>query len=85
MPQAMQIADTIGWIYLKQNKPANAAAQFKTAVTASAANPEFHYHYAMALHRQGKTEEAARECQAALAHSPEGDLRKSIHEECDAK
>jgi tetratricopeptide (TPR) repeat protein len=85
MPEAMQIADTLGWIYLKQNKPANAAALFKTAVTASAANPEFHYHYAMALRRQGKAEEAAAECQAALAHSPDGDLRKSIHRECDAK
>jgi Flp pilus assembly protein TadD len=85
MPQAMQIADTLGWIYLKQNKPANAAEQFKTAVAADAANPEFHYHYAMALHRQGRTEEAARECHAALAHSPDGDLRDSIHRECDAK
>jgi len=85
MPESLEIADTLGWIYLKQNKPANAAELFKTAVTTSAANPEFHYHYAMALHREGKTEEAARECQSALNHSAAEDLRKSIHQECDAK
>jgi len=85
MPESLEIADTLGWVYLKLNKPANAAELFKTAVTASAANPEFHYHYAMALHRQGKTEEAVRECKAALDHSPGDELRKSIRQECDAK
>jgi tetratricopeptide (TPR) repeat protein len=85
MPESMQIVDTVGWIYLQQNKPANAAEQFKTAVTASAANPEFHYHYAMALHRQGKTADAARECRAALDHSPGDELRHSIRQECDPK
>ncbi|HVY93926.1 MAG TPA: tetratricopeptide repeat protein, partial [Bryobacteraceae bacterium] len=85
MPESMQITDTVGWIYLKQNKPAQAAGLFQTAVSADSSNPEFHYHYAMALHREGKGEEAARECRAALAHAPDADLRKSIHQECDAK
>lgn len=85
MPESMEVADTVGWIYLKQNKPASAAELFKTAVTASAANPEFHYHYAMALHRQGKTEEAARECRAALDHAPGEELRQSIHQECEPR
>jgi tetratricopeptide (TPR) repeat protein len=85
MPQSMEVADTVGWIYLKQNKPASAAELFKTAVAASAANPEFHYHYAMALRRQGKTEEAASECRAALDHSPGEELRKSIRQECEPK
>jgi tetratricopeptide (TPR) repeat protein len=85
MPQSMEIADTVGWIYLRQNNPAAAAQLFQTAVAASAGNPEFHYHYAMALNRQGKAAEAARECQAALDQSPGGDLRQSIREECEAK
>lgn len=85
MPESVQIADTVGWIYLKQNKPAQAASLFQKSVSADSANPEFHYHYAMALHLEGKAEDAARECKAALAHSPDGDLRKSIHQECGAK
>jgi tetratricopeptide (TPR) repeat protein len=85
LPESMPIADTVGWIYLRMNKPAEAAELFRTAVAESSDNPEFHYHYAMALHRQGKTAEAARECLAALDHSPSATLRESIRQECEIK
>ena len=39
----------------------------------------------LALHRQGKTEEAARECRAALDHAPGEELRQSIHQECEPR
>jgi Tfp pilus assembly protein PilF len=85
MPKSVEVADTLGWIYLKKNKPADAAEQFKSAVAGAPGNPEYHYHYAMALHQQGKAEDAARECVAALDRGPRDDLRASIRRECAAK
>lgn len=82
MPKSMAIVDTIGWIYLKKNLIAIAVEQFRTAATNSPDEPEFHYHYAIALNRMGDKIEAAKECQAALSKSPSKELDASIRREC---
>lgn len=82
LPREMAITDTIGWIYLKKNMPAIAAEQFRTASTNSPTNPEYHYHYAIALNRQNDPVAAAKECEAALANTQDPAFQTAIRREC---
>ena len=53
MPNSTSVKDTLGWIYIKKNLSADAVSVFKDLVQAEPANPQFHYHYGMALLQQG--------------------------------
>lgn len=67
-----EIADTIGWIYLKKNLTNYAIESFRSIVVDAPGNPVYRYHYAMALNQKGERESARKECQAALADKPTG-------------
>jgi tetratricopeptide (TPR) repeat protein len=66
-----QPADTLGWVYLKRGLPGPAASQFQEALEMIESNhgawPTIQYHLGLALKAQGKTEEAARAFEKALA------------------
>ena len=53
LPNSAYIKDTLGWIYIKKNLSADAVLVFKDLVQEEPANPQFHYHYGMALLQKG--------------------------------
>jgi len=80
MPQASQIADTLGWIYLKKNLPDNALEIFRNNVTKSPDSATFRYHLGMALYQKGDKVHAKLELQTALAHNPSREEESNIKE-----
>ena len=79
MPTQSEISDTIGWIYLKKNLPDSAVDIFRDIATKVPTNSTYHFHLAMALAQKGDKNEAAKQCQLALANKPnkeeEGQIR----------
>ena len=78
LPQAVEIADTLGWIYLKKNLPDNALEIFRNNVSKSPANATYRYHLAMALFQKGDKVHAKQEAQSALAHNPSKEEETNI-------
>jgi tetratricopeptide (TPR) repeat protein len=77
-PYSAQIADTLGWVYLKKNMNAEAITAFHEALqkdsslspTGTPQTPELHYHLAMALNQNGEIPAAVQELKTALASRP---------------
>jgi Flp pilus assembly protein TadD len=70
-PNSAQIADTLGWAYLKKNMTAEAIAAFREALQEdSSPSPAFQYHLAMALQQNGEIPAAVQELKTALANNP---------------
>jgi tetratricopeptide (TPR) repeat protein len=80
-PQALDLSDTLGWIYIKKNLSDNAARIFSDLVQKDPNNSTFHYHYAMALSQKGDRVSAKREFENALAHKPSKDEEQKIHDQ----
>jgi tetratricopeptide (TPR) repeat protein len=80
-PAALDLSDTLGWIYIKKNLSENAATIFKDLVQKDPNNSTFHYHYGMALAQKGDKVSARKEFDAALHHSPSKDEEQKIHEQ----
>ena len=78
LPNFNEVNDTIGWIYLKKGLISDAVGAFKILTDAQPAVAEFHYHYALALSRQGSTQDAFDECRLALERHPTSDLEAKI-------
>jgi beta-lactamase regulating signal transducer with metallopeptidase domain/Tfp pilus assembly protein PilF len=79
LPTFLEVDDTIGWIYLKKNMPAIAVAEFRKLIDARPENPEFRYHYALALYQQGDLADALIECRSALKNEPDEKTGANIH------
>jgi tetratricopeptide (TPR) repeat protein len=80
LPQQVEIADTLGWIYLKKNLPDNALEIFRNNVNKSPNNPTYRYHLGMALFQKGDKVHAKQELQNALAHNPSKEEESNIKE-----
>jgi tetratricopeptide (TPR) repeat protein len=80
LPQAYEIADTLGWIYLKKNLPDNALELFKNNVTKVPKNATYRYHLGMALYQKGDKAHAKQELQTALTNGPSKEEAASIKE-----
>jgi tetratricopeptide (TPR) repeat protein len=78
LPRMDQIVDTVGWIYLKQDRTANAIEVFRDLTGRTKDNPTFHYHYAMALARKGDKSQALQELQSALKLKPDPQEEREI-------
>jgi Flp pilus assembly protein TadD len=79
-PNDENVADTLGWIYIKKNLSDSAISVFRDLVQKSPERSTFHYHLAMALFQKGDKVEAKRECEAALRFRPEKDEEAKIRE-----
>lgn len=77
-PNSHEIADTVGWIYLKRDFGKDAVAMFQPLVEQEPGNPTFHYHFALALLQTGDKEGAARELNFALQNNPSKDDESKI-------
>src|SRR5262249_24100694 len=72
--------DTLGWIYLKQNKPDDALQIFTSLAKKTPDDPSLHYHLGAALLKKGEKDKARTELQTALAKKPHPAEEKSIRE-----
>jgi tetratricopeptide (TPR) repeat protein len=79
-PNSLEVADTLGWIYLKKNLRSNALEIYRDLVVKAPQNPTFRYHHGMALFQQGNRPEARKELEAALRNRPSKDEEGKIRE-----
>lgn len=73
MPNAPEVNDTLGWIYIKKNLSEDAVRVFKDLTARVPGNPTFHYHYGMALLQKGDKPSAKKELETALSDKPSRD------------
>ena len=80
MPQQKYVADTLGWISLKRNRPDAAIQVFSTLVAKYPEEAVFRYHLAAALFQKGDRGRAKSEAQAALGLKPSGEDERKIRD-----
>ena len=78
MPQDSNVADTLGWIYIKKNLADSAIGIFSELVRAEPGKSTYHYHLAMALAQKGDKIAAKKELEAALKEKPAKDEEQKI-------
>jgi beta-lactamase regulating signal transducer with metallopeptidase domain/Flp pilus assembly protein TadD len=78
LPNFNEVNDTIGWIYLKKGMISDAVGAFKILTDTVSYNPEYHYHYALALFQQDDRPGAFLQCKTAEINNPTPELEKQI-------
>jgi Flp pilus assembly protein TadD len=79
-PQSPDIADTLGWVYIRKNLSGEAIRVFTDLVKKYPANPIYRYHFGMALMQRGDRPAAKRELEAALKNKPSKNEEDKIQE-----
>ncbi len=72
-PSSPDIADTLGWIYIKKNLSDDAVRVYKDLVLKDPGNATFHYHFGMALLQKGDRPSAKKELEKAIEGKPSKD------------
>lgn len=80
LPQDPNVADTLGWIYIKKNLSDNAIEIFRNLVGKLPKNSTYRYHFGMALYQKGDKPSARKELQAALQSKPSPEEAAKIKE-----
>jgi tetratricopeptide (TPR) repeat protein len=80
LPNTYEVADTLGWIYLKKNLSDNAIDIFKDLVSKAPNHSTFRYHLGMALYQKGDKPKAIKELTEALKYNPPRDEREKIQQ-----
>jgi tetratricopeptide (TPR) repeat protein len=80
MPTNLDIADTLGWIYIKKNLSEDAIKIFRDLVDKKPEHVTWRYHLAIALFQKGDKLAAKKELQTALRNNPTRDEDKKIQE-----
>ncbi len=75
-PDNGAIADTAGWVYARQGHWQKALKPLEIAAEAMPDQPEVRYHYAAALAKNGRTDEALKHLEASLASAQDFTGRK---------
>jgi tetratricopeptide (TPR) repeat protein len=70
LPSDNNVADTLGWIYIKKNLSDTAIGIFKDLVEKQPERATYRYHLAMALYQKGDKAQAKKECELALKSKP---------------
>jgi tetratricopeptide (TPR) repeat protein len=70
MPESADIADTLGWIYLKKGMATLAVTELKASVDRNPENASFKYHLGMAYAESGNLTGARQVLEAALKQDP---------------
>jgi tetratricopeptide (TPR) repeat protein len=69
-PTDPNVADTLGWIYVKKNLTDDAIRMYRDIVSKVPNNPTYRYHLAMALMQKGDKHSARQELDTALKNGP---------------
>ncbi|MDD5722214.1 MAG: tetratricopeptide repeat protein [Syntrophales bacterium] len=84
IPQNADVADTLGWVYLKSGSPLMAKNQFLEAIRLVAARPVFRYHLGLAYYREKdfpKARESFREAiKLGLGKEESAQVKRMIEE-----
>jgi tetratricopeptide (TPR) repeat protein len=80
LPNNPDVADTLGWIYIKKNLSDSAIQIFQELITKNPEKATYHYHLAMALFQKGDKPGAKKSCETALARRPDKDEEARIKE-----
>jgi tetratricopeptide (TPR) repeat protein len=80
MPNAPEVSDTLGLIYVKKNLSEEAVRIFRDLTVQVPGNPTFHYHYGMALLQKGDKPSAKKELEKASSESPSTDDAAKIRD-----
>lgn len=78
LPNQPQVADTLGWVYLKQNQVDAALRIFELNARKQPDNAMFRYHWGSALLAKGDKDSARRELSTALQKAPPKDIEPRI-------
>jgi tetratricopeptide (TPR) repeat protein len=78
LPTNNDVADTLGWIYIKKNLSDDAIKIFRDLLTKDSKRVEWRYHLAMALFQKGDKLEARKEANDALKSAPNEKMEKDI-------
>jgi tetratricopeptide (TPR) repeat protein len=78
LPNTAEVADTLGWIYLKKNLSDNAIEIFRELVQKAPSQSTFRYHLGMALSQKGDRPRAIKELNDALKYNPPKEERDKI-------
>jgi len=79
-PTDLNVADTLGWIYIKKNLSNNAIQVYAELLSKAPKNPTYRYHMGMALYQKGDKTQARRELEEALRNGPSGEEAAKIRE-----
>jgi len=80
LPNDLNVADTLGWIYIKKNLSDQAIEIFRDLVKKQPQSSTFHYHLGMALYQKGDKLGARQALQAALRQKPSPEEAAKIKE-----
>jgi tetratricopeptide (TPR) repeat protein len=80
LPNTYEVADTLGWIYLKKNLSDNAIDIFKDLVAKVPNQSTFRFHLGMALKQKGDKPKAIKELNDALKFNPAKPERDRIQQ-----
>ncbi len=80
LPNTPEVADTLGWIYLKKNLSDNAIEIFQQLVQRAPNQSTFHYHLGMALSQKGDKLKAIKQLTEALKDNPAKEERDKIQQ-----
>lgn len=80
LPEETDVADTLGWIYLKKNLSESALNLFAEIAKKKPENATYRYHLALALYQKGDKIQAKKEASAALSQKPNKDDEQKIRE-----
>jgi tetratricopeptide (TPR) repeat protein len=80
LPNTYEVADTLGWIYLKKNLSDNAVEIFKDLTARAPNQSTFHYHLGMAYYQKGDKPKAVKELQDSLKYNPPKDERDKVQQ-----
>jgi tetratricopeptide (TPR) repeat protein len=80
LPNDVDVADTLGWIYIKKNLPESAIPIFKELIAKQPGRSTFHYHLGMALYQKGDKIAAKHALESALQQKPARDEESRIRE-----
>jgi tetratricopeptide (TPR) repeat protein len=83
LPQNEEIADTLGWIYIKKNLSDEAIKIFSELLAKRPGHVTWRYHLATALAQKGNREQAKRELKLALENNPTREESARIKELLD--
>ena len=71
LPNNPDVADTLGWIYIKKNLSDSAIQIFQELINKNPERATYHYHLAMAQFQKGDKPAAKKSCESALAKRPD--------------
>jgi tetratricopeptide (TPR) repeat protein len=80
LPENPDVADTLGWIYIKKNLSDNAIQLYRDLVAKQPEKSTFRYHLGMALYQKGDKLQAKKELQVALQKKPSKEEEAKIRE-----